>query len=75
MVGGKPKIQQKGAGTGRELAVGELGWRAGAGCGDLWAPGGCSGGGQGMGTAPLLPYVLSRWAQGLSPLSRKDTEL
>lgn len=78
MVGGKP-IQQKGAGTEEELAEAELGWRGGPGCGDLWARGRCPDGGQGMGPAPSLPYVhsryLSRWALGVSPLSRKDIEL
>lgn len=63
MVGGKP-VQQKGAGTAEKLAEVELSWRGGPGCVDLWAPGGCPDGGQGVGKAPLLPYVLSRISAG-----------
>jgi hypothetical protein len=78
MVGGKP-IQRKGAGTGRELAEVELGWRGGPGRGDLWAPGGCPDRGQGNGHGSIIALCIlqepSRWALGLSPLSRKDTEL
>lgn len=59
MVGGKP-IQRKGAGTGRELAEVELGWRGGPGRGDLWAPGGCPDRARGMGMAPSLPCAFSR---------------
>lgn len=63
MVGGKP-IQQTGAGAGEELAAAELGWRGGPGCGDLWAPGGCPDGGQGMGRAPSVPCARSRISAG-----------
>lgn len=63
MVGGKP-VQQKELELGEELAAVELGWRGGPGCGDLWAPGGCPDGGQGTGTAPSLPCVLSRISAG-----------